>query len=332
MKNRYIFSLGLAIGVGLLGAVTPGRGGVIFEATFAGPTNVTFSKATVLAGITGGTAASHDGDGGGTNTVFSILTGEPLSGPHGFMRNATVLGTTSAYATFTPAAAANSLNALFNNSGSQWQLNGGLDFFLRSDSDLEQSGELRVIDAANAGGLRLIVAKEFAGAPARPDLNLNIVGPTNWYTTYTGILKSDAAANLPTVMRVCGNTATNGNKQVLAHQIYHCGLTLTTDPAGLVTASLFLRDGVGAIDTTRTNDLIARATFQIDETVANNGFTTGPYGFGALYGAGAPKVQDFGRFRLYDAVPVQFEGLAVGAGASDAGRTGESLPASGRQK
>jgi len=118
-----------------------------------------------------------------------------------------------------------------------------------------------------------------------------------------------------------GTVTPNGTKDfslyggsVTTGQVYHAGFTINTASNGLTTAKLFLKSGVGVIDT--AVDQVAAASFYINAGAMTNAvgqtnaFKNVPWNFGVGWGASTPFDMDYDTVRLWNGDPGQFPGIA----------------------
>lgn len=282
-----------AVAIALMGwgiGARPSHAAEIFHSSFdsAAGTN----NGSAITGVTGGTAAiRHNGTGSS-----AVVTTAPDLGGDGYLETSipsTSPGTPQG-ATFTPASAANSLAAMYSVSNGQAGLNGGFDFFVRSDTDVTAADQFRPLDvgAPATAGLRLTYA-DTNSSTLRVEV---ITQGVNGFTDNTG---TKAAYTSAPFSMTAGNT-------------YHVGVTFSTDASGNVTLRQFGIAGTGAIDTsaaTPAEGLLGSLTFNFNESVVMQGFNSGSYDFGILRTAGAAKQQDYDEFRLYDSAPAEFSAI-----------------------
>lgn len=279
------------------------QGEVVYRVGFDGAAGTTNGSA--ISGVTGGTASIRDN--GGTDSTSSVVTAAPDLGGGGYLRSfvpangSTPAPSTPQGARFTPASAANSLAAMYSVSEGQARLNGGFDFFFRPiASDIAGAApgqQVRFLDesATGSGGLRMV----FAGPASSSDVRLEVIATAGGFTNPAGNSVSSFSIEAAPAF------------QMTADNIYHLGVTFSTDSAGLVTAKVFGIEGSGAIDTAATTvagGLLKTQQFDINEDVVTSmiGLPTGAYDFGMLQAGNSPRNQDFDEFRLYDVSPAQF--------------------------
>lgn len=266
---------------------------VVFQADFRGDGGGAGGEKDL---VTSGGTASIVGLPGNT---ASVSTEAPDLGAGPYLRTIVAEGAPSgapqAAIKIVPLAESNSLNAMFSADGDSPALNGGFDFFFRSNLDVTESSNdhvMRAIDTDNRanGGLQLIFMTQ-QGA-----VRLDIDGPTDG---------------------VEGSSHFQGNFPFKANTVYHLGVTFSTDKSGLVTARIYGVEGTGAIKTSEEKNVLATGTFFLSKDVVKAGFTGDAFDFGAIYNNNAPKTQDFGRLRIYNAVPEELEALSPAPAAAE---------------
>ena len=281
----------LGIGVWLAARAVPAA--LIFEIDFDGAAGS--NNGDVVSGVTGGTATIRDG-GAGTSQV---LTSPDVFGDGGYLVTLYPAGAVPPYgARVTPASAASSFAAMFSTDGGsgQRQLEGAMDFFFRSDSNIDAGEELRFLDNDNRGnsGLRMVWQGWTSGYG---DMRFEVIGNTDALGTGVSSLSAYAGTGF----------------QIQGSLLYHLGMTVTTDDAtGQSTLKLFGVEGTGAINTsasTLEQGFIGSLSFNINESVVLNGFTAGAYDLGNLRNSGQTNQQEYDKFRIYDSVPAQFDAI-----------------------
>jgi hypothetical protein len=223
--------------------------GVIFQDTFTG--DPMGGMRTLLT------------DNGTTNTISNTL---PTIGGSDYL-NSTVSGATGASSnrniiTYTPTNASSSWNALVGSNivvgpNSFLNINGGFDIFVRPNVITAGSPAawFRPVDVDNRtpGGARIIFNGLAAGRYA--------------FTFASTLNNLDIAASAATPFAAFDTAAYNANSPVTAvtfanGNTYHLGFTLVTDQSsGLITYSLFGKQGTDAIDTTSATDRLFQAYF-----------------------------------------------------------------------
>jgi len=289
MKIGAGFAQVLLSGVALAMLSGEAPGATIYSVAFSSAAGTTDGSA--ISGVVGGAATIRDG---GTGTT-AVVNPPPDFLGDSYLRTFYPSGATAPYgARITPASPANSLAALFSTDpiSGQRQLEGGLDFFFQNDSDLDRAEELRFLDNDNRGngGLRIVVQ----GGSGLGDLYVEVIGNANAFGdgTTNKVTRATSAFQIP------GNT------------LYHLGVTFSTDDtSGDTTVRLFGLPGNVSIDTgatTLAEGFLGSLSFNLNEAVVTNGFTSGAYDIGALRNSGNDKIQFFDHYRLYDAVPEVF--------------------------
>lgn len=270
--------------------------GVVFQADFNGSDSGTGGATDVV--TLGGTGEiwnlNGDGSSGGVESSNPLGSGSYLhtaaSGVNG--------GGAGTQAHFIPTSSASSLGAMTSSSGGQILLNGGLDFFIRVNSAVQEDDAMRAIDTfdnRNIGGLDLRIDSNIGGS--------NFVAVIDAPTDGLGV-------GLDPFVYIAGPVDYAG---ALAGQVLHVGLTFETNAStGEVTMKFFTREDGGAIDTTSGDDLLGTVVFNINETVVSLGLDEGDFFFGdGFRHQGDPKSVDFDVFRIYDSTPTEFSAIAV---------------------
>jgi len=268
--------------------------GIVFEAGFNGPGNGAggvYDMVTV-----GGTGRfinetsnlitlSLENDGlmtGGGGYCNCVLTNPPST-------------STISILEFRPTSTTNSLDAMTSVVNGDRVINGGFDFFFRSDEAL-LGNEMRTLDVDNRGnnsGLRFVFTSQ------DPGLRLEMIAKPG------GLLIGGEGGS------AADNRAAQGTFAFTSNTVYHIGQTFETDPEGNVTAKIWCQEGTGAIDLT-TAAPIASMTFGIDENIVSNGFYNGTFNMGQLRFSTisyASMTQKYDLFRIYDETPTSFGSL-----------------------
>ena len=286
-------TMGLMAATGALMLAASASAATVYSAGFDGASG-TLNGANVV-GVSGGTASLLLGGNQGQSRAW-VETAAPGFGDGGFLRT-TNLGGPNPYGIIVmPADAAHSLGAMSALVDGKWQINGGLDFFYRSDKAIsDAAAALRLFGVSNATGLAI---ENF----------------TSGDTVYMKAAGYNAGGNGESYTQNSNSTFT-----FAANTIYHMGLVFSTDAAGNSTNMKFMvQEGTGAIDTSATtlvNGFVSIAGFTLDPS--RTGLSSGAWTFGNIetygpnVGKNSPYVQDFDNLRLYDAVPSSFGAIAV---------------------
>ena len=259
---------------------------LILQADFNGPDNGT-GGATDMASL-GATAKTFF-----NNTIDATTPFAPGSGSYSHYGTQ---GPDGGYVIIKPLAPASSPAALTPVVGTDRVMNGGLDFFMRSDHALTAS-EMRFFDiSGETGGLRI-----FLDSKDSDTLRLYVTSPTN------GIIGGNDDSQPGSASQRIVDASFNGG--FLANTVYHVGVTFETDGTGVVTAKVYIKEGIGAIDL--VNDVAGGSvTFGIDENNTTGGLRDGTFTVNKAQ-KNKPASHDMDTFRLYDAVPTTFEALVI---------------------
>ena len=202
--------------------------------------------------------------------------------------------------TFTPTNTASSWGAFSQgtvNSGSNVNLNGAFDMFIRPNSaDTTSQFWFRPVDVANGStGLRIILNGALYSSNA--SMQLLIIGPTASIGT-DGITYGTTQVSTTPAYKL-----TNGT-------IHHIAFSLSTDSTGKVTGKLFGAQGVGPIDTSSSAALLGTMTFYVKAAVvtASPAFSSGAW---TMYNRETTASNyDCDTVRMFSAVPGTFSGLS----------------------
>jgi len=274
---------------------------IVFQADFSGPGNS--KTGSPYDGVTTGGVLSELYSNAYTST--KLKGDNPMAADGGYLScaistNFTLPATSLNAARFTPNSAATSMDAMTSVTNGDRVINGGLDFFFRSDKNITKS-ELRAVDLDNRGkgGLRFVFASSSPGG-----LILEVLSNDN------GLLSGSEGGSTGKVLSVTGPF------QMVSNTVYHLGLTFATDTEGTVTAKLWGQAGTNAIDLT-TATPVATLTFGINEAVVTNGFVNGDFYLGQIRyeNITPPMTQEFDQFRIYNSTPTSFGALQAPAAA-----------------
>ena len=281
---------------------------VVFQADFSGSgAGVGTALDMVTYGGSGTTLAAVGG-----NMTAAIAASPRLADGAGSFLRVTDTGPAPgavAGAQFTFDSAANSPDDWFISGGSTEfdTVNGAFDFFFRTSNASANWGDGSGTDfepfdicgySAGQNGLGLVL-----NSPAANQMQLELKAVNNAGTTV-----QDLVANTGTVSNL-----------ILANTVYHIAGTLSTDPNGVVTISLFLAPGNTPIDTSSSTYLVAQAssngTFDpVGDKQIYNAFNTATDGM--LLGKasnidGASQTEGFDTFRIYNVAPETFAAMTA---------------------
>lgn len=299
--NRKVTAVFMAGAVALCLTACRASAEIVFQADFSGPGNS--KTGSPYDGVTtGGILAQLYGN---AYTSTKLQGDNPMAAEGGYLSSAISTNFTLPLnpfniARFTPHSAATSMDAMTSVTNGDRVINGGLDFFFRSNKSITKS-ELRAVDMDNKskGGLRFVFASSVSGG-----LILEVLSNDN------GLLTGGEGGAAVKALSVTGPF------QMVSNTVYHLGLTFATDAAGTVTAKLWGQAGTNAI-VFATATPVATLTFGINEAVVTNGFVTGDFYLSQIRyeNITPPVTQDFDQFRIYNATPDAFGALQTPAAA-----------------
>jgi len=285
-------------------------------------------------GAGGGTGGSNDmvalgGTGkiqaDGINTICLVTNANPFTPGGGNYLNVRKLasGGPSAPVLFSFASAANAwpawqgVDIVDGNGNHDIALHGAYDVFFRVDGSgsTNDMSSIRPISGDGANGLSLILNGQVGGylilqiANAGFKLGVSPAAIVN-FTSSGGSIAYDP--NYDTINMYFNSAAplTNGLP-------YHLAFSLDTNPNGLTTAGIYLKQGTGSIDS--QNDRVGWASFSIlssnlvsvSSVPTRICFTNQPWNFAAEWASDGPFVADYAQTRIYNSVPSNFTALAA---------------------
>lgn len=268
--------------------------GIVFEADFRGPGNGT-GGAYDMVTMGGHGKFLFDNN----HLLFSrVVNNDPdMNGGGYFSCSITNPLSSDAFSVlgFTPNASSNSFAAMTSTVGDDIVLNGGFDFFFRSEEALT-GGEMRALDVENRsnGGLRFVFTSQ------APGLRLEIISNTG------GMFAGSEAGSSNNFNYASGSYTFESNT------VYHIGVSYETDAEGTVTAKIWCEEGTGSIDLT-TATPVATISFGINEDVVTTGFSSSYFSMGQFrlgnFSSIPSFVHDYDQFRIYDSTPTYFDAL-----------------------
>ncbi len=310
----------------LLGCVAAANAGVVFQADFNGSGNGTGGAGDIV--TSGGTGSLATGN---ANFAASIQGTTPVTGGNylnTLWPSTGSGGGSGTYVTYTPTNAASSFASFVGtpvSSGgrSYLNMNGGYDVFTRlnvADTTVPRSAEwLGAITVMDNSGV-VFTFNGLGWGAARLQINTTA---TNGFTDYTKLSgpNGSATGSVTNVAYMDGiGDFYNGVGS------YHLGFTFSTDQTtGLITAKVFGRKDMEAIDTTATTDLQYSASFHLDTATVG----TGPISSGVWHQSGwaniAGESADYDTVRLYAGTPASFDAVPEPASLSLLGLGGLTL-------
>ncbi len=275
------------------------------KAPFRGKNIATSTQAKALPVL----AASPKNTTDAPELAVRILTEPPMHGP--FLRASQHGGTTDTQTysgvEIVPDFDGASLAALATVERDKITLQGGFDIFFRAAQE-PQSGmgtQFKILDCSAKDGLRFIVGtdRNHAGIFA----SLIRQGANHFDTDLDG---SGDADQISTQNSASGA----GSKPVESGKIYHAAVSFATDAEGIATMKVFLKEGLGAIDTAKTDDLTGEARFRLLNVGGKllNGFPKDKIVLGTFPTrpvSGMDFDMDFAAFRIFIPAPEVFPGL-----------------------
>ena len=238
---------------------------------------------------------------GSGQSSIGISSSNPFTTDNAFYLSISTDATgNGAYVQMTPTTVRTSWGRIFDGrmipapTNGKWLVNGGFDFFWRPAQSPSAANAMRPIDISNndaTNGLRLTF-ENISGSTLRHEI---ITGAGGGGATLTGTYPSGFAAN----------------------QVYHVGVTYSTDAiTGVTAAKMFAVSGTGAIITSGSNAAtpITTATFTLNPGVVTNttGFlSNGTWAFGDWSANGTIRSNDYGSLRLYSQDPGVFPAFPV---------------------
>jgi hypothetical protein len=313
-----IFSNSRVIIIGLLFLSAPANADVVFQADFNGASGGTGgANDMVTVGGTGTIQADS------TNTTCVFTNAKPFTPDGGnYLEVIKVnVGGSSAPVLFAFASDANTwpawqgVDILGTNGNYDIALYGGYDVFFRVDSSnsTNDMSSIRAISNDGANGLSLVLNGQTGGYMILQIANAGFY-PGVTPKAITNFKSSGGSVaydpNYDTVNMYFNSAAplTNGLP-------YHMAFSLNTDTNGLITIGIYLKQGVGAIDSKL--DEIGWASFNIlssnllsmSSVPTDICFTNQPWNFAAEWAADGPFVTDYAQTRIYNSVPVSFPAL-----------------------
>ena len=274
--------------------------GVVYECNFESAAGT--QDGAAITGVTGGTAViAHPGN--DAQATVTIPTA-PLAGESHGLRVAMIDGNLKrpAGVTFIPADASHSLNVWFTdanapgNTTGQHQLNGSMDFFIRINKPLTDWDQLRILNCSHDHRVKdrgiQFVLTNIVGADLR--LDFAVQG------------EDDKGQPLP-------HAELPPTFTLKPDVIYHIAITLSTNDRGETTSRLYVKEGVGKINTRApalANGIVVFKKFNLDEQLVKTGLFPGAFTFGPCNPSKAAGfVYDIARVRIYDDIPEVFDAL-----------------------
>ena len=264
--------------------------GKVLDVAFNGTGNGNGGAGDIVSA--GGTAVVNT-PAGGQNSI-TIGNANPMGGGNYANFNVTTLSDAAPSVTVTPTDADSSFAALARKVDGVWQLNGGFDFFVRRNS----GGTVRLFNPTNSGGwgtFASVSGSVFRFVIDTPTIDLD----QSVSTTFS------------------------------AGQVYHVGVTFSTDPAtGAATINFYKLTGTGAIDTTSATNRIFSTTWNPDDT-PTKAFSSGAFNLGVIPLYWATASIDLDGFKLYNTTPTGFTGI-TGEALVTVAATDDSASQTGR--
>lgn len=299
MKRSNIVLIKKSVGFLMLSlAAGLGYSSVVFEAGFCG-TRAGTGGPNDIARFGGSGSIINDTLG---RTLPRVINDDPMAGGGSYLSciiTNPLHSSSVRMIKFKPGSVASSLDAMTDVVNDDRVINGGFDFFFRSDTTL-LGGEMRPLDVDNRGngGLRFVLGSEILSGVR--GLRLEMLSNTD------GLLAGGEGGSSNALCDAFGEFVIESNT------VYHIGLSFATDTEGSVTAKIWGREGTGAIDLSTSTWLIGSVTFGINESVVTKGFASSDYEFGGLRFdkiSFDSMIQEYDQFRLYDATPTTFGAL-----------------------
>jgi len=183
-------------------------------------------------------------------------------------------------------------------------LRGSIDFVFRIAEEPESGSAIqwKILDLSGKDSLRLVVATDRSGHGLKASL---IRQDAKYFDTdldgtgdATQVTVSPAETGIP----------------VESGKTYHAAITFATDEKGETILRLFLKPGIGSIDTTKPGDLNAESHFGIvnSNNVLQTALPSGSVILGTFAPAGKASMtftMDLAVFRIFTAVPDILPGL-----------------------
>lgn len=237
---------------------------------------------------------------------LQVLTDPPMSGP--FLRASQQGGVFSSQTycgvEVTPDFAGSSLAALSSVEKDKVVLDGAFDIFLRATQDPASDIQFKILDCSAKEGLRLT----FGANRSNNRLFAGLIGLGDFFDTDLDG-KADAR-QVSTLESRAGATTT----PIESGKSYHAAVAFATAPDGVTTMRVFLKEGLGAIDTTKPDDLNGEVTFRILNAGGKlkNGLPAEKILFGTFPTRtvfGMTFTIDLAAFRIFKPTPGVFPGL-----------------------